>query len=675
MVETVFVLLAVKIASATTATLLSSLIRNEAKLLTSIKNDWNFIKCELQVIQTIVKKVYQGDMVDDLAETWVNQMREIACKIEDILDEFTYVAQESKRLSLVSWHDVAGKLKNVKNEVVQSGKRGKRYDIKVTDGEFNFDNINVPGMENGEETRNLMRGYHGLSHWLKICFLYCSVFPEHHHIKKRRIVRLWIAEGFVEEKEGAVMEDTAEEYLGRLVREGMLRVMRENRCGRPKEYCMCDGARRVALILSSYQNLLTMYRTSSDASNTRRISITENNNVLQKLLSGNNTTSPLRSLRSLLVFTNYDSVFTTLETMGKSCFKFLGVLDLQGSSIESVPDAVKNLFNLRYLGLRETNVSELPKSLGKLHNLQTLDIQYTNIQKLPEGIKLPSLRHLFIIRSGGENGLYEGIEIPKKMWKKMRTPGDVLTLRGIIADDKVVRNVGNLTKLRSFAILEVRECDGQELCASIKKMSSLHHLYVQAADKGEGNLELQSVYPLPSEVSSGSEPRPPLQKLSLKGNLRTPPQWFGSLENLKELHLRSSGLKTDPLQSLQSLPNLLHLSLFKAYLGVVLHFRANRFPSLKHIRLCELSMLNQIEIEETTMPKLQKLSLVRCKNLKALPQDIGRLTTLKQLYLQEMPGVLLESIRGVDCMKISHVSVVVHAVHVDGELDLETLKE
>ncbi|KAK1292328.1 Disease resistance protein RPM1 [Acorus calamus] len=514
-------------------------------------------------------------------------------------------------------------------------------------------------------SKKLMRSFHDLPYYLKNCFLYCSAFPKDYRIKRKRIIRLWIAEGFVEKPEGSMMtlEKKAEDYLKELTQKSMLLVVRANHWERPKEYRMHDVARELAMWISKKQKFCTEHG-DCDA---YRLSVTKDNNSFR------NGTDEMPDLRSLLVFAIDESVSSTLVNVG---YKLLGVLDLQGASIESIPISVVNLFNLKYLSLRGTKVRVLPKSLRKLRNLQTLDLRYSNIKELPGGLKLQSLRHLFIIRSVEENGQYEGMQMPSKMWASKDVQMYVQTLQGITANDEVVQEVGNLTQLKSFMILGVRESHGVNLCNSIKKMAFLHHLHVQAADKGEGSLILNSLYPSRGEIQSGQSP-PLIVKLSLKGRLETFPEWFGSLENLKDLYLGSSGLTVDPLPSLQSLPSLLHLSLFKAYQNKILRFNADGFRSLKQIWLGELSQLNQIVIEEGAMPSLQKLSLVRCKEFRMLPHDFGRLTTLKQLYLQEMPGVLLESIRerGDDHQKIKGLNTVVHFVQVDGEWTFESFKK
>uniref|UniRef100_A0A453AD60 Uncharacterized protein n=1 Tax=Aegilops tauschii subsp. strangulata TaxID=200361 RepID=A0A453AD60_AEGTS len=59
--------------------------------------------------------------------------------------------------------------------------------------------------------------YKYLPDYLKSCFLYCAMFPEDHMIHRKRLIRLWAAEGFIEQIGNCSLEDVAEGYLTELV--------------------------------------------------------------------------------------------------------------------------------------------------------------------------------------------------------------------------------------------------------------------------------------------------------------------------------------------------------------------------------------------------------------------------------------------------------------------------
>ncbi|KAJ1700010.1 hypothetical protein LUZ63_008522 [Rhynchospora breviuscula] len=62
----------------------------------------------------------------------------------------------------------------------------------------------------------LITSYQDLPTFLKPCFLYFACFPEDYEIHKGPLLRMWIAEGFIQHEERRELEDTAERYLDQL---------------------------------------------------------------------------------------------------------------------------------------------------------------------------------------------------------------------------------------------------------------------------------------------------------------------------------------------------------------------------------------------------------------------------------------------------------------------------
>ncbi|KAL7249324.1 hypothetical protein ACSBR1_011473 [Camellia fascicularis] len=77
----------------------------------------------------------------------------------------------------------------------------------------------------------LSLSYIDLPYYLKFCFPYLSVFPEDCFIDHWRLIRLWVAEGFVESKAGMTIEEVAEGYLNELINRSLVQVaeMRDDR--------------------------------------------------------------------------------------------------------------------------------------------------------------------------------------------------------------------------------------------------------------------------------------------------------------------------------------------------------------------------------------------------------------------------------------------------------------
>ncbi|CAA6675582.1 unnamed protein product [Spirodela intermedia] len=419
-------------------------------------------------------------------------------------------------------------------------------------------------------------------------------FPENYPIKRKRLIRLWVAEGFIKKRGKRSMEEVAEDNLNELIQRCMLQVTERNDFGRVRACRMNAIMRELALSISEREDFYSV-RGPTDTS------------------SANDAPDCRRTMLHLRSFIYFD---TTIFPM-KLSFKLLRVLDLQGTLLESVPDGVFTLFNLYYLGLRKTRIRKIPKSIKRLINLQTLDLAYTKIKSLPDGIaELKKLRHLFVHTIGDQThksfSEFSGFPAPRGIWDLK----DLQTLQGVEAGGKMVRKLKQMTQLRSFRIMKVRAIHCGDLSAAITEMTQLHRLDIVAAEEKE-SLNIQSI----------SVPSPHLEKLTFRAKLEVPPKW------------------EDPLPSICKLPNLVFLLLVRAYDGPRLVFQEGWFPKLKDLRLVDMDHLQQLEIEKVALPKLRQLNLVRCGTLMAVPQGIWYLQKLEMLYLEEMPQEFVGTLR------------------------------
>ncbi|XP_058112876.1 disease resistance protein RPM1-like isoform X2 [Magnolia sinica] len=479
--------------------------------------------------------------------------------------------------------------------------------------------------------RILLLSFYYLPYRLKHCFMYCCMFPEDYFIYRKKLIKLWVAEGFVQDTGKFTMEEAAEDSLKELIHRNLLQLAEKNEFGRVRACRMHDIVRELALSLCTEENFCMTYneQQARQEGKVRRMSIHNSGETVQKSMS-------MSQLRSLVVFGGSSSFLSSLNTLASS-FMLLRVLDLERVPIESIPNEFTNLFNLRYLNLRSTNVSELPKSLGRLQNLQTLDIRDTRIKRLPRGVvKLQKLRHLLSYRFHTEKkwslDYFSSIQVPIEICNIT----SVQSLEDIDAKEReIFRRLGNLTQLRRLGISNVRSIDGSELCTSIAKMKYLVQLSVKAISEEEA-IKLEELSP---------NHLPHFQKIHLWGSLEKVPPWFKYLVHLTDLSLNWSKLREDPLSSLQALPNLVRLSLWKAYEGQQLCFQDGWLPKLKRLRLEYLTQLNRVVIEKGALPSIQFLTLSTCGELKTLPEGIEYLTGLQQLTLNQMPMEFTERLK------------------------------
>ncbi|CAL5378918.1 unnamed protein product [Camellia sinensis] len=517
---------------------------------------------------------------------------------------------------------------------------------------------NNPGLEVVKTI--LLLSFNDLPYRLKCCFLYCCLFPEDYKIKRKRLIRLWMAEGFVEKVRGRTPEEVAESYLMELICRSMLQVVMRNELGRPKNCKMHDLMRELAISTSETEKFCVVYdgREANDeeeSATNRRMSI---QSIGRESQLGN--WKGMLKLRSLLVFV-VEEIALPLS------LRLLRVLDLEDAPIEVLPEELVNLFNLRYLNLKGTRVKELPKSIGRLCNLNTLDITDSKIEVLPAGItELRNLRHLkmyhFDYEFLDDFQFVRGTTTPSNICKLK----NLQVLAGVEAQADLMKRIKNMTQLKRIGITKVREVDEEDLCTAIQNMSLLHRLSVKVIDEDEY---------LRMDALSSTPPRH-LKVLILAGKLEKVPCWFQSLQNLTFLSLRWSRLTEDPIPYIQALPNLGQLFLCNAYEGGGQLCFSEGFHKLRILELWNFPQLNEIIIERGVMPGLQEFSIRKCMQLKILPHGIEYLEDLQGLFLTFVTNELIECIRGEgskDHQKVRHIPSIHHWRQTPVELKYELL--
>ncbi|EEC70833.1 hypothetical protein OsI_02321 [Oryza sativa Indica Group] len=466
-----------------------------------------------------------------------------------------------------------------------------------------------------------------LPHHLKICLMYCNIYPEDFLLKRKILIRKWIAEGLIEEKVQGTMEEVADDYLNQLVQRSLLHVVLHNEFGRAKLCRIHDLIRELIVHRSTKERLFVVSKRTVTLEPSRKARLV----VLDQCTSDYLPVLKTASLRSFQAFRS------DFDVSLLSGFRLLTMLNLWLIQIHKLPSTVANLVNLRYLGIRSTLIEELPRELGQLQNLQTLDAKWSMVQRLPKSItKLKNLRHLILFRRQSADITF-GVPctaIPVPVGLENMTC--LQTLKYIKADEKMIKSLGSLKQMRSLELSGVDDSNLLHLPSSISKMSCLLRLGIITRDANV-ELDMEPFNPTPSK----------LQKLNLQGRLvrGNLPSLFGSLNNLMQLQLHSSDLKEDSIGLLSYLPRLLHLSLINAYNGRSLTFIDGSFPALKKLSLHGLPNLSHLEFQKGSLVDLRELMLGRCVQLTEIPQGIENLTHLEKMDLFEQPTVLIQQIQ------------------------------
>ncbi|KAA8527100.1 hypothetical protein F0562_008671 [Nyssa sinensis] len=224
------------------------------------------------------------------------------------------------------------------------------------------------GSEIQIHSKVLLSSYKDLSSSLKSCFLYFSIFPEDKSIKRGRLIRLWVAEGFVTKKRGRTVEEVAEEYLNELIGRNLVDASKWDFDGRRASSCRVQNLVLEFLVSKSedenFVSILPDPNTSS-GEEVRRLSIHNDCPTLSRIKS-------FSSVRSAFLFrwTNLSS--SDIKNLLHK-FRFLKVLDLEDAPLDKFPEQIVNLILLRYLSLRHTNIRVVPASIEKLMYLETLE--------------------------------------------------------------------------------------------------------------------------------------------------------------------------------------------------------------------------------------------------------------------------------------------------------------
>ncbi|KAI8003809.1 Disease resistance protein RPM1 [Camellia lanceoleosa] len=501
----------------------------------------------------------------------------------------------------------------------------------------------------------LLFSYNDLPHHLKSCFLYFGIMPEDYSIKAGRLIRLWIAEGFVEEQNGKTLEEVAGEYLTELIHRRLVLVSKTKFDGRVGQCQVHDIVREIILSMSKEFSLCQILEKENSCFNatTRRLSMHMCYSNMDKVMKSI-TKSPVHSV---FIFQEGKLSKPLLGILAVN-FKLLKLLDLEYACLDQLHEEVGNLFLLRYLSIRRTPVEKIPKSIGKLQNLQTLDLKYSSVREIPFNIsRLHKLRHL-IAYCPTHNSEYlvdikEGVKIQGGIGglEELRNLQHVETNH----DDgfSLVKELEKLTQLRRLGITKLEKEHGRGLCAAIEKMKYLQRLSVWAPSDDE-ILDLQDI----------SSPPQYLQRLHLVGHLEKLPGWIPKLQNLVTLSLMGSGLtKNDPAKALQVLPSLVRLTLTGAYDGEQLYFEVGGFQKLKQLDLKEFKGLNSVIIEEGALPLLEYLQIEPSPQLKEVPSGIHHLRNLKTLMFISVAEELIDRMepkpnQGKDYWIVEHIPCV-----------------
>lgn len=494
---------------------------------------------------------------------------------------------------------------------------------------------------------------HGLFGWmhsffrscpdpLKPCIFYLSVFPRDHAVRRRRLVRRWIAEGYSRDTKDISADESGEKFFSKLIDMSVIQQPPQTVA------TVFDETRMVSCQVKGF---ICEYIISQK---------TEEN--LDFDLGGRCTMTTQRTGRHLAIWDSWDrdkivfeSIdFSRLRSMtvyGKwkpflvsKKMKLLRVLDLEdasGVTDDDLEQMVKLLPRLKFLSLRGCiGVSHLPSSLGDLRQLQTLDIRHSSIVNLPENItKLQKLQYI----RGGISG--PALVKQLSMFGSQRRLVDIVVPRGIM----------ELTALHTLGVVNVNASGGKAILEELEQLTQLRKLGVSGINKRNrlkffsaisGHCHLESLSVRPDKDSEGCldgilMPSENLQSLKLHGLLDSLPRGIDLHSKLTKLDLEMTILKRSVIEFLGKLPKICILRLHvKQTEDDSLHFcvymnglEDRSYQKVKILKIACSSSLH-VTFGSETMRHLELLKISCCSGSSVKVSGLENLTELKEVLIK-----------------------------------------
>ncbi|XP_071938349.1 putative late blight resistance protein homolog R1A-3 isoform X2 [Coffea arabica] len=462
-----------------------------------------------------------------------------------------------------------------------------------------FTSTTVSGTDQWKKSLEL--SYEHLPYHLKACLLYFAAFQEDEKIGAKNLMRLWIAEGFVEKIEGKRSEVIAEEYLMDLIGRNLVMVSKSGSIGGVKtcyihdlifEFCKAEAKEKNFLqVLRGYDELSTFI----EPPNLPRLSIRSNGEdfIKSKLFCPH--------LGTLLFFEATPGYGRRLLNISFlfCIYKHLKVLNLGNINLwlKELPTEVESLLCLRYLALTAWYMKFIPPSIAKLSHLETFCLVSGVTVSLPDSIwNMKNLRHVclrggVVIHLPSNNNVVENLSILPNL--------DTLSTLHLDLDEEgenILRRIPNVRRLKIFQL-----GDQNRVCCNMSRLECLE------------SLTLRDDYFLGSREHV---------ELSFPMNLR-------------KLCLINLGLPGRKMSLIEQLPNLEVLKLrAQSMEGQKWELMEGGFPKLRVLTLEHAWIVEWTEADPDSddyFPCLQQLKLRGIPNLEMMPACLGVISTLETI--------------------------------------------
>ncbi|XP_027062226.1 putative late blight resistance protein homolog R1A-3 [Coffea arabica] len=463
-------------------------------------------------------------------------------------------------------------------------------------------------------TATLELSYKHLPDTLKACFLYFGGFPEDHEHNTKRLISLWVAEGFVQKNQPKRLEDVANDYLMELIGRSLVTVSKPRSIDGVKACRIHDLLYEFCVTKAKEENFSRLVRRDDKLSDInvpcylRRLCIDSNPEHFDKLGLFAPAIRRLLFLSSGMgneVYFDFRFIFHII--------KLVTVLDLSQIGLDPFPRELELLVHLRYLAILGQGKLDLPPSICNLPNLETLIWRNSSFHcsvSLPDTIwNLKKLRHLELISEGHK---YYCFFFPSDNLDNSSQLRDLDFLACLSLDpeeniSKLLRKFPNIRKLRCSVNLkpDVEHHVAMDCLSQLESLSLSRVLY------GYQQFHIDFQFPL----------------------------------SIKRLTLTYFGMPWRKMAAIGNLPNLEVLKLLEeAFEGEIWEMEAEKFPNVRFLKLASLNIVkwtasSEYEYEDQDyFPRLQKLVLESCDALQEIPSCLGNSSTLEIIEVSKCPN-------------------------------------
>ncbi|KAL0356979.1 UNVERIFIED_CONTAM: putative late blight resistance proteinR1A-10 [Sesamum calycinum] len=265
-------------------------------------------------------------------------------------------------------HQIACKCQGLPLAIVVVGGLLSKMDRRLDVWEEVAQSVGSLVLGEADHCKNILAlSYNHLPDHLKVCFLYMGIFPEDYEISVKKLIWLWVAEGFIRPSMIKGLEEVAEGYLEDLTARSLILVKRKSSNGRIKTCYIHDLMRELCLHECQREKILHVINSGGQVPqnylhNLRRISF---HSSFREHING--TSLPY----TCSVFCFEKLSFSDHRKHLRMDLKLLKVLDIMNIHLMEIPIEIQDLNLLKFLALTIQNFFHM-KFICMFRCLQTL---------------------------------------------------------------------------------------------------------------------------------------------------------------------------------------------------------------------------------------------------------------------------------------------------------------